>query len=140
MGKIGRKQQPKESRKTALVALFTFAMIFGAVVVFVIRPTAGTPSQAENDPADSVDGQVLYDSFCAACHGKNGEAGVVPDAPSLNAGGEVWRLSDDEIVQLIRNGNEKMPAMGSDFTDEQVEAVLSHIKGWWTPEQRSERY
>lgn len=136
MSTTGRKRQPTESRRTMLFALLTFGILLVLVVVFVIRPTAGVPSQANDGPATSTDGQVLYDAYCAACHGQDGEA-VIPDARILNANGETWLLSDDEIEQMIRNGSELMPAMGSDFSDEQVEAVITYIKAWWTPEQRA---
>ena len=137
MSRAGRKRQPSESRRTTLMALLTFGFIFVVVVIFVIRPTTGVPSQANEGPAAGADGQLLFETYCAACHGVNGEAGVVPNALPLNADGETWRLSDEEIIQMIRVGNEQMPAMGSDFTDEQVESVVGHIKSWWTPEQRA---
>ncbi len=136
MSKTGRKRQPTESKRTTLLAILTFAVVAVLVLIFVIRPTAGVPSQANDGPAHSTDGQVLFEAYCAACHGKNGEA-VVPDARVLNASGETWRLSDDEIKQMIQQGSEKMPAMGADFTDEQTAAVVDYIKAWWTPEQRS---
>lgn len=137
MRKTGRKRKPAESRRTTLLALLIFGLIFGGVVIFVIRPTTGTPSQAVSAPAGPSEGQVLYETYCAACHGPGGEAGVVPDAPALNADGELWYLSDEELLGMVRHGNDLMPAMGADFTDEQVVALLTYIKGWWTPRQRA---
>lgn len=138
MNNTGRKRQPTESRRTVLLALLTFGILLVLVVVFVIRPTAGVPSQANDGPANSTDGQVLFEAYCAACHGKDGQP-VVPDARILNANGETWRLSNDEIGQMIRNGSQLMPAMGADFSDEQVDAVITYIKAWWTPDQRAEQ-
>jgi mono/diheme cytochrome c family protein len=135
MSKSGRKRQPAASSRTTLFMFLTIGLIFVAVVVFVIRPTTGTPSQAAL--STSNDGQMLFDAYCSACHGLTGEAEVVPNAPALNADGEMWHLSDDELLALIRHGGEDMPAMGEDFTDEQVEALLAHIKSWWTPKQRA---
>lgn len=138
MNRSGRKRQPTESRRTMLFAMLTFGILLVMVVLFVIRPTTGVPSQANDGPAHSTDGQVLFEAYCSACHGKNGEA-VVPDARILNANGETWRLSDDEIKQMIANGSQLMPAMGADFTDEQMDAVVVYIKAWWTPKQRAEQ-
>lgn len=132
-----RRRQAPASQGRTIAMILTFGLIFVAVVIFVIRPTIGTPSQAGTIPATSTDGQVLYTTYCAACHGAGGEAGVVKDAPALNADGDLWHLSDEELLQMMRHGSEAMPAMGADFTDEQASALLAYIKGWWTPKQRA---
>ncbi|MCG3209676.1 MAG: Cytochrome c6 [Anaerolineae bacterium] len=131
-----RRRQVSESKGRTIAMLLTFGLIFVGVVVFVIRPTVGTPSQAGADPVTNK-GKVLYDAYCAACHGANGEAGVVPNSPALNADGEMWHRSDEELLAQMRHGGENMPAMAADFTDEQVTALLTYIKGWWTPKQRA---
>ena len=129
----GRTRKPAENKKTTVAALATFGLIFVAVVVFVIRPTADTASQAEAE----TDGKVLFETYCAACHGEQGQSGIVPEAPALNADGPAPQLTDAEIAQMMHQGSELMPAMGADFTDEQVAAVTSFIKSLWTPEQRA---
>ena len=30
-----------------------------------------------------------------------------------------------------------MPAVGAEWSDEEVDAVVSYIKAWWTPQQRT---
>lgn len=129
----GRSRKPAESKKTTIAALATFGLIFVAAVIFVIRPTADSSSQAVAE----TDGKVIFETYCAACHGDHGQSGIVPEAPALNADGPAPQLTDAEIAQMMRQGSQLMPAMGADFSDEQVAAVTSFIKNLWTPEQRA---
>lgn len=38
---------------------------------------------------------------------------------------------------MIRNGGFTMPAIGPDWSDEEITAVIAYIKEWWTPQQRA---
>lgn len=39
-------------------------------------------------------------------------------------------------IGLIRNGGSMMPAVGANWSDEEIHAVLAHVKSWWQPSQR----
>ncbi len=90
-------------------------------------PASVTAAQAE-------EGQELYGTVCAACHGAGGGGSAA--APSLNDA-EWLNVSGnyDEIVNIIHTGvpNPKqypgaMPALGGgNFNDDQVRAIAAYV-------------
>ena len=87
-------------------------------------------------------GGELYDRHCAACHGgaTGGQISDVP--PPHNAEGHTWHHGDCELIDITlhglppREGFPEMPAFENELTEEEVEAILAHIKTWWEPDQR----
>ena len=73
-------------------------------------------------------GEELYSSHCAACHGANGHGGVgVPLAlPDFQYG-----VTDKYLEKTIRLGRpgRVMPAF-SQFKDNEVKAIIKHIRTW----------
>lgn len=114
-----------------------------------VSPT--TPSLAQL----LEDGETTYTTYCAACHGVDGEGQnpedpYAPDengrymAPPHNENGHTWHHGDDVLNQIINEGGmgdtqffNEMPAFGEMLSDNQIEAVLTYIKSFWTEEQRT---
>jgi len=81
----------------------------------------------------SVDGPSIYKDACSRCHGLSGvptkgmqaRAGVKPLTSS-----RVAAMSDVDIAKQIRNGskNRMMPAFQGAITDEQIQALVAHIR------------
>ena len=70
-------------------------------------------------------GASLYSMHCAQCHGEDGKLGA-SGAKDLSAS----KLSDQQIIQLIKKGKGAMPSMKALLeTDQNINLVLSHIKG-----------
>jgi cytochrome c oxidase subunit 2 len=68
-------------------------------------------------------GKEEWEGVCAKCHGLSGEGGIGPRI----AGSIV--LSDPAAIEnLVRNGRRTMPAVGSGWTSEQVEALANYLK------------
>jgi mono/diheme cytochrome c family protein len=71
------------------------------------------------------EGESIYKSKCAACHGATAEGKI---GPSL----KTTKLSEDDIVLLLGKGNEarKMPHKKpiSSLADDQIKAVAHYIK------------
>lgn len=71
---------------------------------------------------------------CAACHGEKGRGdGVAASAfnprPTDFTDREVMsKYTDDQLGEIIRNGNGAMPAFGSVLSEEDVDEVLSFIR------------
>ena len=59
-------------------------------------------------------------------------------APSHNATGHTWHHPDAQLTDWVLNGKitGAMPGFGDRLSEAEVNAVLSFIKTWWTPEQR----
>ncbi|MCP4447070.1 MAG: cytochrome c [Myxococcales bacterium] len=81
----------------------------------------------------SADGKVIYKEACARCHGTDGvptqgmrtRAGVKPLTSE-----RVKKMSDEKLTEQIRNGSENrtMPAFQGSITEEQMDALLGHIR------------
>lgn len=85
--------------------------------------------------ADDV-GAALYDRHCAACHGNNGMGGVgVPLALA-----DFLAVADDHYLRTtIRRGRpgRVMPAF-TQLREEEVSALVQHIRGWKKPQSKSQ--
>ena len=101
------------------------------------RPVGGAESvQATTVSAETLSlGADLYSANCATCHGAQGEG--QGNVPALNGSQHAWHHSDEQIISQIRQGGMAMPAVGADWSDEDVAAVVSYVKAWWTPQQRA---
>jgi mono/diheme cytochrome c family protein len=96
---------------------------------------AGAPAGAK------ADGAALYASMCVACHqaGGSGLAGVFPPL----AGSEWVNGRDSTLAAIVLRGidgpltvkgttyNGQMPAFAGKLKDEQIAAVLSHLRSSW---------
>jgi mono/diheme cytochrome c family protein len=93
---------------------------------FAAGPHGRNPLAAD-DPAALALGQVMYERFCAVCHGNRGagdgpmsQPGRFPAIPSLVAGTATGR-SDGYLYAIIRAGRALMPAYG---------ARMTHLERW----------
>lgn len=68
----------------------------------------GTATAEVDTAAEAPDGEALYLSSCAGCHGEEGE-GYENIGPALD--GEFSRHDDDFLVGVVLNGDGTMPAI-----------------------------
>ena len=79
--------------------------------------------RTEQDAGSGELGQEEWEGVCAKCHGMNGEGGIGPRI----AGSPI--LTDPTALgELVRNGRRTMPAVGSGWTDDQVQALANYLK------------
>ena len=82
-----------------------------------------------------ADGAAIYRQVCAACHGSTGKPTPTLSAKygvkDLTSAALHHRLSDEQIRDQIRLGSadKRMPAFGGTLTDDQLEAVVRHVRG-----------
>jgi cbb3-type cytochrome c oxidase subunit III len=84
----------------------------------------------------STDPDTLYQTFCAACHGPNGEGMRYPGMAAFPAIGNAEFLaiaSDDFLRQNIQHGRpgRRMPAWGDNeggLRPEEIEAIIGHLR------------
>jgi cytochrome c oxidase subunit II len=76
------------------------------------------------DQAASTDlGEEQWQGVCAKCHGLAGQGRIAPRI----AGSPV--LSDrEDLEELLRNGRGEMPAVGRDWTDDQIDALVAYLE------------
>jgi cytochrome c oxidase subunit 2 len=79
--------------------------------------------RTEQTAGTSPLGQEEWAGVCAKCHGLAGEGGIgKPLAGSVI-------LTDAEAVEsAVRNGRRTMPAVGPEWTSEQMDALLDYLK------------
>ena len=121
-----------------VVAVVVIGGLANLLIWFVPRSQSQESLELPSYPVEQVvRGRDLYQASCSSCHGVDGagytQAGVL--APALNGSEHAWHHPDSQVAGFIRNGVEQMPAVGPDWTDEDVDAVLAYIKQWWEPEQ-----
>jgi cytochrome c oxidase subunit 2 len=68
-------------------------------------------------------GEETWQGVCAKCHGPEGQGGI----ERRIAGSPI--LSEPEALEsLVRNGRRRMPAVGRDWTEEQMDALVSYLQ------------
>jgi cytochrome c oxidase cbb3-type subunit 3/ubiquinol-cytochrome c reductase cytochrome c subunit len=88
------------------------------------------------DSAIVENGAALYQTYCAMCHGKNGEGYLADEAPALSNQDFLAVASDDYILQGILRGRPGTPMsawdkqQGGPLTEEDATAILSFIRTW----------
>lgn len=81
-------------------------------------------AQLKSQPA----GQQLFASMCAGCHGLDARGGE--HAPNIATSPDVERMSDSELLQVVRNGMPAagMPGFRASLKGDQLEAVVSYLR------------
>lgn len=124
------------------------------LLVPALASASGAPSIPASTPEDVAQGRQLYEQYCAACHGWQGEGaanwkkpdekGEMPPPPHDETG-HTWRHSDAMLFRMIAEGwrhpfNKSdrltMPAFGDILTDQETQAVIEYLRTLWTEDQR----
>lgn len=92
--------------------------------------------------ATAQDGGQLYETYCGACHAPNGEGATGGQFPPL-AGSEWVEGSANRAIQIVLHGmqgpvevkgkayNLVMPPQGMMLPDDQIAAILTHVRSSW---------
>jgi mono/diheme cytochrome c family protein len=67
----------------------------------------------------------VYATNCAACHGAELEGGV---GPGLGPGGHSHGHADAELVAIITNGKNAMPAFVDKLTEQPIVDLVAFIR------------
>jgi len=77
------------------------------------------------------DGATLFRAKCSSCHGADG-AGQTAVGKSMKLrdlrSSEVQKQTDLELTKIISGGKGKMPPYGKQLSNDDVAAVISHIR------------
>lgn len=126
-----------------------------AALLGVMASPGGTDEVSAREGQSLLElGSRTYQQHCASCHGPNGEGAAVwktPNAqgelppPPHGPEGHTWRHADAQLDRMIREGwrdpfnkttRLTMPGFGDVLADQEIRAVIAHLKTLWTPEQR----
>ena len=141
--------------------LIAFSIIIALIMIYfawlsltvnrpvVINQTAVPPLPTLN-PERVAQGEALYATYCAQCHGAdlNGSPtwkeplsdGSLPPPPH-DSSGHTWHHSDEQLISIIANGgdlayNSKMPGFKDKLTEAEMIAILEFFKSNWKREER----
>ncbi len=80
--------------------------------------------QSQEQEAASLQlGQEEWEGVCAKCHGLEGEGGIGP-----RIAGSPTLTDEAALASLVRNGKGDMPAVGSGWSDEQVQSLAAYLE------------
>jgi cytochrome c oxidase subunit II len=68
-------------------------------------------------------GEEEWTGVCAKCHGTAGEGGIAPRIAGSPALSDAARLE-----AIVRNGRGRMPAVGSNWSEDQVQALAAYLE------------
>jgi len=75
----------------------------------------GCGAETKGDP---VVGEEIYGTACTSCHGPDGDLGVeTSGVPAADLNEEVPESSDEELADVIQNGEGVMAGTGLDDTE-----------------------
>lgn len=80
------------------------------------------------------DGRDVFMHQCVACHGESGKgdgpAAIAfdPKPANLTDPNRIGVLTDDQILEVLRNGKGPMPAFGKLLSDQDILAVLEYVR------------
>ena len=152
------REQPLRPEGGEAPPMWLWMTIFGVVLFgtfylgnyigdFSPSPWLQSPELAAVEPAGTeaevaVSGAQVYSSRCANCHQSNGQ-GVSGAFPPLD--GTDWVTGDKgRIVRILLHGmqgevdvqgvtyNGVMPAWGSQLSDAEIAAVITHVRQSWS--------
>jgi mono/diheme cytochrome c family protein len=103
--------------------------------------SSGASRDGEAAPASTEKGAKLYATYCAACHGDQGE-GVAGAYPALAGNRAVAITPPANLVHMVLRGgflpttpgNPRpygMPPFATVLSDEQIGEVLSYVRASW---------
>ena len=88
----------------------------------------------------AADLQENWDKNCASCHGKDGKgetkAGKKADVKDLTDSKYQGSFSDEQMFKQIKegmkdkNGKERMKPFGDKLTDEEIKALVAHVRAF----------
>jgi mono/diheme cytochrome c family protein len=99
-------------------------VLFVGLTLFVVSIVQATPGP------DSAASSATFGTRCAMCHGQDGggsEVGKSMNVPDLRSP-VVQKVPDAELAQIITSGKGGMPSFKNSLSDEQIHALVTHIR------------
>ena len=86
---------------------------------------------AEPSKGHSGAGEAIFHERCVGCHGLDGRAqtelGKKVGAADLTSDA-VQQQRDSQLLVIVKEGKGKMPALGDKLSDDEIHAVIIHIR------------
>jgi cytochrome c oxidase cbb3-type subunit 3 len=111
-----------------------------AACLLALAAAASATDTAASAESDAKRGAALYQVYCTQCHGLKGNGGGINAAHMAVAPrdhtdrGEMSARTDEELFKVIKHGGKSinksvlMPAWGRNLSDEDIHALVSHLR------------
>lgn len=118
------------SSRNRLIAL----IVASTLTVGAAIPLMAMSQSPEASPANEGDliaqGQDIYTHVCIACHQPDGN-GISGIYPQLNGNPLVTGDDPTYVITTVLNGRGGMPRFNTQFSDEEIAAVVSYVRQEW---------
>jgi len=118
--------------------VLTLAAVLIASILFFPFSSKTEKVEVQIDQEVYAHGKSLYEANCVSCHGVEGAGNMQTQIPALDGSMHSWHHSDEWLINQIMHGGVNMPAVGTtlNWSQEDVEAVLTYFKQWWRPQHK----
>ena len=99
------------------------ANMLASVEVLPAAEFAAWLAKRDREQASVELGAEEWEGACAKCHGLGGEGGIAPQIT-----GSPVLTDRKELEEIVRNGRGEMPAVGSGWSEAQVEALIAYLR------------
>lgn len=93
-----------------------------SMIITAALLACGSASMEDADAPPPTEGEMVFNTNCAMCHGRKGDLGM-SGAKNLVTSA----LSRDEVIAMVTNGKGTMMPYGKMLTKKQIEAVADHV-------------
>jgi cytochrome c oxidase subunit 2 len=109
------------------------AEMFGAIEVLPAEEfDAWLEEQARaQETGDSDLGEQIFDGACAKCHGDEGQGLIGPGFSASTVS------NAESVAEIVRNGRGRMPMVGEEWDDRQMEALTDYLQERFGQEEGS---
>jgi cytochrome c6 len=113
-----------KTRRFLVYASTILTVLVGTLLflpVSILRASSGPDSTASSE---------MFRTKCAMCHGQDGAGSAVGksmNVPDLRSP-VVQKLPDAELAEVISNGKGGMPSFKSSLSEDQIHALVTHIR------------
>ena len=108
-----------------------------------LAPGGAEPVVRVKDERRIARGERIFAQHCVVCHGEHAvgdanwryrdESGQFPPPP-LNGTAHAWHHPWEELHQIIRDGQNNMPAWGAVLSSEEIDDTIHWFQSLWSDE------
>lgn len=114
---------------------FLRASAFAAALACVcVAASRAAHTQGHGRTQTAINPAATFSKNCATCHGRDGHADTFKSRHRYHARDLTdarWQseVSDERILESIREGRGRMPAFKGKLTGEQITSLLEYVRG-----------
>lgn len=101
----------------------------------VVKPTTLVAQAAKLQPPDTTRGEQVFRLYCMVCHQADGKGSKQVGTPDYTAADGPLTRPDAELLAVLSNGKNQMPAFGNVLPPQSIHDVLAYIKKTFAPKR-----